>query len=89
MEARAADMSSRLRDLARRGGLLALVGNQARRGLLPRTRPILPGELAMVASAINPEQMGERVLDVVTERFPRVGAASQTTFAGAAHRHSL
>jgi len=26
MEARAADMSSRLRDLARRGGLLALVG---------------------------------------------------------------
>jgi hypothetical protein len=27
--------------------LLALVGNQARRGLLPRTRPILPGELAI------------------------------------------
>jgi|SRR5579862_8263513 len=28
-------------------GLLALVGNQARRGLLPRTRPILPGEWAI------------------------------------------
>jgi hypothetical protein len=28
-------------------GVLVLVGNQARRGLLPRTRPILPGELAV------------------------------------------
>jgi len=28
-------------------GLLAFVGNQARRGLLPRTRPILPGEWAI------------------------------------------
>ena len=28
-------------------GILAYVGNQARRGLLPRTRPILPGELAV------------------------------------------
>jgi len=28
-------------------GILAWVGNQARRGLLPRTRPILPGELAV------------------------------------------
>ena len=27
--------------------LLAWVGNQARRGLLPRTRPIVPGELAV------------------------------------------
>jgi len=28
-------------------GMLAYVGNLARRGLLPRTRPILPGELAV------------------------------------------
>jgi hypothetical protein len=28
-------------------GTLALVGNFARRGLLPRTRPILPGQLAI------------------------------------------
>jgi hypothetical protein len=28
-------------------GTLALVGNLARRGLLPRTRPILPGQLAI------------------------------------------
>jgi hypothetical protein len=28
-------------------GVLAYVGNLARRGLLPRTRPILPGELAV------------------------------------------
>jgi hypothetical protein len=28
-------------------GLLAYVGNLARRGLLPRTRPILPGEIAV------------------------------------------
>jgi len=28
-------------------GLLAWVGNLARRGLLPRTRPILPGEIAL------------------------------------------
>jgi hypothetical protein len=28
-------------------GLLAYVGNLARRGLLPRTRPIVPGELAV------------------------------------------
>ena len=28
-------------------GVLLYVGNQARRGLLPRTRPILPGELAV------------------------------------------
>jgi hypothetical protein len=28
-------------------GILALVGNMARRGLLPRTRPIVPGELAV------------------------------------------
>ncbi len=28
-------------------GLLAYVGNLARRGLLPRTRPILPGESAI------------------------------------------
>src|SRR6185503_4061952 len=28
-------------------GILAFVGNLARRGLLPRTRPILPGELAV------------------------------------------
>jgi hypothetical protein len=28
-------------------GILAYVGNQARRGLLPRTRPIVPGELAV------------------------------------------
>jgi len=28
-------------------GVLAFVGNMARRGLLPRTRPILPGELAV------------------------------------------
>jgi hypothetical protein len=28
-------------------GILAYVGNMARRGLLPRTRPILPGELAV------------------------------------------
>jgi hypothetical protein len=28
-------------------GLLAYVGNLARRGLLPRTRPILPGESAV------------------------------------------
>lgn len=28
-------------------GVLALVGNMARRGLLPRTRPIVPGELAV------------------------------------------
>ena len=28
-------------------GLLAFVGNLARRGLLPRTRPILPGESAV------------------------------------------
>ena len=28
-------------------GLLAYVGNLSRRGLLPRTRPILPGELAV------------------------------------------
>jgi hypothetical protein len=28
-------------------GLLAYLGNQARRGLLPRTRPIVPGELAV------------------------------------------
>jgi len=28
-------------------GILALIGNQARRGLLPRTRPIVPGELAV------------------------------------------
>jgi hypothetical protein len=27
--------------------VLAYVGNQARRGLLPRTRPIVPGELAV------------------------------------------
>ena len=27
--------------------ILAYVGNQARRGLLPRTRPIVPGELAV------------------------------------------
>jgi hypothetical protein len=28
-------------------GILAWVGNLARRGLLPRTRPIVPGELAV------------------------------------------
>jgi hypothetical protein len=28
-------------------GTLAWVGNMARRGLLPRTRPIVPGELAV------------------------------------------
>ena len=28
-------------------GLLALIGLLARRGILPRTRPILPGELAI------------------------------------------
>jgi len=28
-------------------GILAFIGNQARRGLLPRTRPIVPGELAV------------------------------------------
>ena len=28
-------------------GMLATVGNMARRGLLPRTRPIVPGELAV------------------------------------------
>jgi hypothetical protein len=28
-------------------GILAYVGNLARRGLLPRTRPILPGEWAV------------------------------------------
>ena len=28
-------------------GLLAYIGNLARRGLLPRTRPILPGEIAV------------------------------------------
>ena len=28
-------------------GILAYVGNLARRGLLPRTRPILPGEIAV------------------------------------------
>jgi len=28
-------------------GILVFVGNQARRGLLPRTRPIVPGELAI------------------------------------------
>jgi hypothetical protein len=28
-------------------GILAFVGNMARRGLLPRTRPIVPGELAV------------------------------------------
>ena len=28
-------------------GILAVVGNLARRGLLPRTRPIVPGELAV------------------------------------------
>ncbi len=28
-------------------GILAFLGNQARRGLLPRTRPIVPGELAV------------------------------------------
>jgi hypothetical protein len=28
-------------------GILAYVGNLSRRGLLPRTRPILPGELAV------------------------------------------
>jgi hypothetical protein len=28
-------------------GILGYVGNLARRGLLPRTRPIVPGELAV------------------------------------------
>jgi hypothetical protein len=28
-------------------GILAFVGNLARRGRLPRTRPILPGEIAV------------------------------------------
>ena len=28
-------------------GILAFVGNRARLGLLPRTRPIVPGELAV------------------------------------------
>ena len=28
-------------------GVLVYVGNLARRGLLPRTRPIVPGELAV------------------------------------------
>jgi hypothetical protein len=28
-------------------GILAYVGNMARRGRLPRTRPILPGEIAV------------------------------------------
>ena len=28
-------------------GILAYVGNLARKGLLPRTRPIVPGELAV------------------------------------------
>jgi hypothetical protein len=28
-------------------GILLWVGNMARRGLLPRTRPIVPGELAV------------------------------------------
>ena len=28
-------------------GILAYVGNKARLGLLPRTRPIVPGELAV------------------------------------------
>jgi hypothetical protein len=28
-------------------GILGYVGNLARRGLLPRTRPIVPGELAI------------------------------------------
>ena len=28
-------------------GILAFVGNLARRGTLPRTRPIVPGELAV------------------------------------------
>ena len=28
-------------------GILVYVGNMARRGLLPRTRPIVPGELAV------------------------------------------
>ena len=28
-------------------GILAWVGNLARRGVLPRTRPIVPGEIAV------------------------------------------
>ena len=28
-------------------GILAVVGQMSRRGLLPRTRPIVPGELAV------------------------------------------
>jgi hypothetical protein len=28
-------------------GILAVMGNLARRGRLPRTRPIVPGELAV------------------------------------------
>ena len=28
-------------------GILAVVGHMSRRGLLPRTRPIVPGELAV------------------------------------------
>jgi len=28
-------------------GVLAIVGQMSRRGLLPRTRPIVPGELAV------------------------------------------
>jgi len=42
-ETRALDLAK----LAAFWGILAYVGNLARRGLLPRTRPILPGELAV------------------------------------------
>jgi len=34
-------------------GILAWVGNRARLGLLPRTRPIVPGELAVSDESCN------------------------------------
>jgi hypothetical protein len=42
--------ATRVADLAKLAvfvGILALVGHLARLGMLPRTRPIVPGELAV------------------------------------------
>jgi hypothetical protein len=36
-------------------GILAFVGNLARLGTLPRTRPIVPGELAVSDSGVSHE----------------------------------
>ena len=60
-------------------GILALVmGNLARRGRLPRTRPIVPGELAVVR--LKPRS--ENLMKVSRERLGRLGPATPRSTTG-------